>query len=88
MALELVPTSKELFDSNILKFDSNILKGNTEQSRSGTLTSHTHVQVRIIGPMGLGPSIVIRGLGPRPSRPGALLQTEGWDHGPCHKARV
>ena len=46
------------------------------------------VQVRIIGPMGLGPSIVIRGLGPRPSRPGALLQTEGWDHGPCHKARV
>ena len=46
------------------------------------------VQVRIIGPMGLGPSIVIRGLGPRPSRPGALLQTEGWDHGPCHRARV
>ena len=46
------------------------------------------VQVRIIGPMGLGPSIVICGLGPRPSRSGALLQTEGWDHGPCHRARV
>ena len=46
------------------------------------------VWVRIIGPMDRGPSIVARGMGSRPSGPGALLRTEGWGHEPCHRAKV